>query len=89
MNRLISRRQAMATLIAASLGGPALAQQGPRRPGDGIPVSRPDSQGATRTWSKLPPAELVQALQAGGYAVIFRHGRTDWQTRDELPQRTF
>jgi phosphohistidine phosphatase SixA len=89
MNGLLSRRQTLATLLAASLCGPAFAQQGPRRPGDGVPVSRPDSQGATRTWSQLPPGELVQALQAGGYAVIFRHGRTDWQTKDELPQRTF
>ena len=89
MNQLNTRRQAMATLLAVSLSGPALAQQGPRRPGNGVPVSRPNSQGVTQTWSQLPQDELVQALKAGGYALIFRHGRTDWQTKDELPQRTF
>ncbi len=83
----ISRRMAVSILLAAATV--SHAQQAPRRPGNGTPLSRPDSQGATPTWSKLPPAELVQALQAGGYALIFRHGRTDWQTRDQLPQRTF
>jgi hypothetical protein len=68
MNQLNTRRQAMATLLAVSLSGPALAQQGPRRPGNGVPVSRPNSQGVTQTWSQLPQDELVQALKAGGYA---------------------
>ena len=61
----------------------------PRRPGNGVPVSRPDSQGVTPTWSKLSKADLVQALRDGGLALIFRHGRTDWRTSDQLPMRTF
>jgi phosphohistidine phosphatase SixA len=73
--------------------GPVFAQvsipPGARRPGDGIPVNRPDAQGRSSTWSRLSPSELVQALQGGGYVLIFRHGRTDWRTSDQLPQRSF
>ena len=80
-----------ACLLAMTCG--AIAQpvipQGVRRPGDGIPVNRPDAQGRTKTWSKLPMPELARALQQGGYALIFRHGRTDWRTSDQLPQITF
>ena len=87
MKRLTTRRRALAMLCLAPI--PAVAQQGRRLPGDGLPVSRPDSQGATKTFSTLQPADLVQALRAGGYAVLFRHGRTDWRTQDQLPQRSF
>lgn len=62
---------------------------GARRPGDGVPVNRPDAQGRSVTWSRLPPPELVRELRAGGYVLIFRHGRTDWSTSDQLPQRSF
>lgn len=62
------------------------AQEAPRRPGDGRLPARPDSQGAATTWSKLLPAELVQTLRHGGHVLFFRHGQTDWQTRDALPQ---
>lgn len=88
----MSRRRALRMLAAvASAAGaaPTMSQQGPRRPGDGVPVSRPDSQGATRTWSRQPAAELAQSLRSGGYVLIFRHGRTDWRSRDQLPQTNF
>jgi phosphohistidine phosphatase SixA len=94
MKRLacVSRRQSLRCLVAALAGGtswPCLSQQGPRRPGDGVPVSRPDSQGATPTWSSWPAAELAKELRSGGYVLIFRHGRTDWRSRDQLPQTGF
>ena len=90
----LQRRRLLAGLVCVpAMFGSALAQtvipQAVRRPGDGIPVNRPDAQGRTKTWSKLPMPELVRALQAGGYAVIFRHGRTDWRTSDQLPQSSF
>lgn len=90
----LQRRRLIAGLACIpTMFGSAIAQivipQGLRRPGDGIPVNRPDAQGRTTTWSKLPMPELARALQAGGYALIFRHGRTDWRTSDQLPQRTF
>ena len=90
----LQRRRLLAGLVCVpAMFGSALAQtvipQAVRRPGDGIPVNPPDAQGRTKTWSKLPMPELVRALQAGGYAVIFRHGRTDWRTSDQLPQSSF
>jgi phosphohistidine phosphatase SixA len=90
----LQRRWLLACLACMpALFGSALAQtvipQGVRRPGDGIPVNRPDAQGRTKTWSKLPMPELVRALQAGGLVLIFRHGRTDWRTSDQLPQSSF
>jgi hypothetical protein len=70
----VSRRQCLrmlAALASLATAAPALPQQGPRRPGDGVPVSRSDSQDATRTWSRWPAAELAQALRSGGYVLIF------------------
>lgn len=88
------RRRLITSLICFPVMlGSAIAQtatpQGMRRPGDGIPVNRPDAQGRSRTWSKLGMPELARALQQGGYALIFRHGRTDWRTSDQLPQSSF
>jgi len=74
--------------VSSLIGLPAFAQ-GARRPGDGIPVNRPDAQGRTQTWSRLPLPALVRSLQAGGHALMFRHGRTDWRGRDQLPQTSF
>lgn len=79
----------LAATVSLAAALPGRAQQVPRLPGNGIPVSRPDSQGATRTWSRMPAAELAQALRGGGYVIIFRHGRTDWRSRDQLPQTSF
>jgi phosphohistidine phosphatase SixA len=72
-------------LIAVPLAGHAQL----RPPGDGIAVNKPDAQGVTKTWSKLPQAELVKALQGGGYVILFRHGRTDYRTQDVIPQKSF
>ena len=51
-------------LIAASMACSHAQLQ--RLPGDGIPVNKPDAQGMTKTWSKLPPDELVKALADAG-----------------------
>lgn len=75
-------------MVCSAIAQPVIPQ-GVRRPGSGIPVNRPDAQGRSRTWSKLGMPELARALQQGGYALIFRHGRTDWSTSDQLPQSSF
>ena len=87
------RRAALAWLavmgLPASTFGQVTVPSGARRPGDGVPANRPDAQGRSRTWSMLSRLDLVRALQGGGYVLIFRHGRTDWSTSDQLPQRSF
>ena len=84
----IMRKTSFALLLIAASMTCSHAQLR-RLPGDGIPVNKPDAQGVTKTWSKLPPDELVKALQGGGYVLMFRHGRTDYTTKDVLPQKTF
>ena len=85
----IRRRSLLTLVLAAAAVGQLQAQTVPRRPGDGVPVARPDAQGVTRTWSSLPPDQLAQALRSGGYVLLFRHGRTNWNERDQLPQSSF